>query len=255
MINKINRYYFMFEELVKRDFKKKYKRTVLGMGWSVLSPILQLVVMAVVFTQFFGRTTPHYIIYLFAGNLIFSYFRESTNAGMGSLVANTGIISKINLPKYIFLLSRNTASFINFALTLVVFLLFAFCDGITFSWHLFLLIFPIGCVLIFNIGVGLVLSALFVFFKDIQYLYDVFTMLLMYVSAIFYTVDTYSATVQRLFHLNPIYVYIKYVRTLVIDGRIPSLEYHGLCLFYAFFVLLVGALIYKKQNYKFIYYM
>ena len=99
---KIRKNQFLFEELVKRDFKKKYKRTVLGMVWSVLSPLLTLLVMRVVFTQFFGRTTAHYTTYLFAGNLIYSYFRESTSGGMTALAANANIFTKVNVPKYMF---------------------------------------------------------------------------------------------------------------------------------------------------------
>ena len=105
MIQKLRQNEFLFEELVKRDFKKKYKRTVLGMVWSVLSPLLTLLVMKLVFTQFFGRTTPHFTTYLFCGNLVFSYFSESTSQGMTSLMGNASIFTKVNVPKYLFLLS------------------------------------------------------------------------------------------------------------------------------------------------------
>lgn len=245
----------MFEELVKRDFKKKYKRTVLGMGWSVLSPLLQLLVMRLVFTQFFGNHVEHYTTYLFCGNLIYSYFRESTNGGMSSLMSNASIFTKINVPKYMFLLSKNVSSLINFGLTLCVFFLFALLDGVAFGFHFLALIYPIMCLLVFNIGVGMILSALFVFFRDTSYLYDIFTLLLMYMSAIFYTVDRYSAAVQRVFLLNPVYCYIKYFRVTVLDGHLPSLQFHLLCAFYALAALGIGALIYKKNNHKFLYYV
>lgn len=255
MLNRFYRYRFMFEELVKRDFKKKYKRTVLGMGWSVLSPLLQLLVMRLVFTQFFGNHVEHYTTYLFCGNLIYSYFRESTNGGMSSLMSNASIFTKINVPKYMFLLSKNVSSLINFGLTLCVFFLFALLDGVAFGFHFLALIYPIMCLLVFNIGVGMILSALFVFFRDTSYLYDIFTLLLMYMSAIFYTVDRYSAAVQRVFLLNPVYCYIKYFRVTVLDGHLPSLQFHLLCAFYALAALGIGALIYKKNNHKFLYYV
>ena len=97
MIQKMKRYQFLFEELVKRDFKKKYKRTVLGMAWSLLSPLLTLLVMRLVFTQFFGETMEHYTTYLFCGNLIFACFSESTGLGMTSLLENADIFSKVNV--------------------------------------------------------------------------------------------------------------------------------------------------------------
>ena len=246
---------FLFSELVKRDFKKKYKGTYLGMVWSILSPLLTLLIMSIIFTNFFGRSQLHYTIYLFCGNIVFSYFSESTSGSMGSLLGNAGIFTKINIPKYLFLFSRNVSSLINFGLTFVIFLIFCIIDGITFTWAFLLLVFPIICMIIFNLGVGLILSALFVFFRDMQYLWSVFTMLLMYMSAIFYTVDSFPETMQKLFLLNPVYVYIKYFRLIVIDNAIPSFQYHLLAIGYALVAFGIGALIYKKCNHKFLYYV
>ena len=251
----LNKNRFLFSELVKRDFKQKYKRTVLGMGWSVLSPLLNLLVMSLVLTQFFGRNTPHYTIYLFCGNLVFSYYRESTNGGMNALMANAHIFTKVNVPKYLFLLSKNVSSLINFGLNLCVFFLFVLFDGISFGPHFLALLYPIICLVVFNLGVGLILSALFVFFRDITYLYDVFTLLLNYLSAIFYKVDAFSPAVQRIFLLNPIYCYIKYFRVVVLEGNIPSLPFHLLCAFYAAAAAAVGGFIYKKYNHSFLYYV
>ena len=134
MIEELKSYQFLFEELVKRDFKAKYKRTVLGMAWSILSPMLMLLVMRVVFTRFFGGSTPHYTIYLFCGNLVFTYFSESSTQGMSTLRANAEIFTKVPVPKYLFVLSRNAQTLINFALTMCVFIVFCLFDGITFTW-------------------------------------------------------------------------------------------------------------------------
>lgn len=240
---------------MKRDFKKKYKRAVLGMVWSVLSPLLTLLVMKIVFAQFFGRNTPHYTIYLFAGNIIFSYFSEATNMGMQSLLGNASIFTKVNVPKYLFLLSRNVQTLINFMLTAVIFFAFCLFDQITFTWKFILLLYPVAMLLLFNLGVGLILSALYVFFRDIQYLWSVFINLLMYLSAVFYTVDRYPQQIQNLFYFNPIYVFITYVRKVVIYGEIPSVLIHLLILFYVAVVLAVGAWMYKKYNHKFLYYV
>ena len=255
MINKIKKYQFLFEELVSRDFKQKYKRTILGMFWSVLSPLLHLLVVSSVMTRFFGRDIPHYNTYLFCGTLVMSYFRESTIGGMNSLMANRDIITKINIPKYMFLLSKNISSLINFILTISIFLLFCLIDKINFGFHFLMLIFAIMCLVVFNIGIGLILSALFVFFRDVSYFYDVFLVLLNYLSAIFYRVDAFSIRVQRLFLLNPLYVYINYFRIIVIDGNIPSIQYHLLCMFYALISFGIGSWFYKKFNHQFLYYM
>ncbi len=251
----LKKHQFLFEELVKRDFKKKYKRTVLGMVWSVLSPMLMLLVMRLVFTQFFGRNSTHYTTYLFCGNLVFSYFSESTREGMRSLMDNAKIFTKVTIPKYLFLISKNVQTLLNFGLTLCVFFLFCVFDRIHFTWRLVLLLYPISLLVLFNLGMGLILSALYVFFRDIQYLWTIFTQLLMYMSAIFYTIDHYSYTVQCLFLLNPVYLFIRYFRKIVIEAAIPSVWFHLLMLADVAVVFILGCLMYKKNNTKFLYYL
>ena len=255
MFQKLKQHQFLFEELVKRDFKKKYKRTVLGMAWSILSPLLTLLVMRLVFTQFFGRNMNHYTTYLFCGNLVFSYFNEATSQGMTSLMGNAEIFTKVNVPKYLFLFSKNVQTLINFGLTLIVFFVFCILDNITFTWKLICLLYPIGSLVLFNVGVGLILSALFVFFRDIQYLWSVFTQLLMYMSAIFYTIDGYSPLVQNVFLLNPVYLFIRYFRKIVIEMTIPSVWFHLLMGLDVLIVLGVGCWMYKKYNTRFLYYV
>ncbi len=157
---------------------------------------------------------------------------------------NASVITKINIPKYLFVLSQNVSALINFLLTVVVFFVFALLDGITLHPRMLMLFYPTLCLIIFNIGVGMILSALFVFFRDIRYLYSVFLMLLQYL-----------ASAQKLFLLNPIYVYIKYFRTIVISQQIPSPAYHALCAMYAVVLLIIGGVIYKKYNHQFVYYI
>ncbi len=255
IITKLRQHQFLFEELVKRDFKQKYKRTVLGMGWSLLSPLLTLLVMKIVFTQFFGRNMEHYTTYLFSGNLVLAFYKEATKGGMRSLMDNSRIFSKINVPKYMFLLSKNVSSVVNFGLTLVIYFLFCLLDGIDFGFHMLSLIYPVVCLTLMNIGVGMILSALFVFFRDIAYLYDVFLTLLTYLSAIFYTLDKYPANIQRLFLCNPVYCCIKYFRIVTMEGSIPSPAFHLLLAAYASVLLGLGAWFYKKYNHTFIYYI
>ncbi len=253
-----NRHRFLFSELVKRDFKKKYKRTYLGILWSLLSPLLTLLVMRVVFTSFFGSGIPHYTTYLFCGNIVWSFFSDATNGGMASLMDNAAIFSKINVPKYLFLFSRNLSSLINFGMTFVVFLIFCLADGVAITPLFLMLIVPILCLITFNIGVGLILSAMFVFFRDVQYLWSVFLTLLMYLSAIFY--NPVGMTILgfdggMILKLNPVYTYISYFREIVLYGNIPSPTHHLLAIGFAVGSVLIGGLIYKKMNHKFLYYI
>ena len=159
------------------------------------------------------------------------------------------------MPKYLFLFSKNVQTLINFGLTMIVFVLFCFLDGITFTWKVILLLYPVALLVLFNIGVGLILSALFVFFRDIQYLWSVFTQLLMYMSAIFYTIDSYPPVTQHLFLLNPVYLFIRYFRKIVIEATIPTVWFHLLMLADVAIVLGIGCWMYKKYNTRFLYYV
>ena len=255
MLEKYKKHQFLFEELVKRDFKKKYKRTVLGMGWSILSPLVTLLVMRLVFTHFFGRTMSHYTTYLFCGNLVFAYFSESATQGMTSLLSNAAIFTKVNVPKYLFLLSKNCQTLINFGLTLIVFFIFCLIDHITFTWKFIFLLYPIALLMLFNIGMGLVLSALSVFFRDIQYLWSIFSQLLMYMSAIFYSIDSFSPAAQHAFLINPVYLFIRYFRKIVIEAIVPGLAFHLLMALDVTAILLLGCWMYRKYNTEFLYYV
>lgn len=256
LIDKYEQYKFVFSELVKRDFNKRYKRSVLGILWSMLAPLFQLLVMSFVFKRVFGSAVEHYTIYLFAGQLMFNYFKEATNEGMSSIISNAGIITKVTVPKYLFLISKVMAASINFLLTLGIFFVFAAVDKIQFTWKFMLLLYPIACLFLLIVGCGLILSALYVFFKDIQYLYDIFTLALMYFSAIFYDVSIFAGSrMEQLLYINPVFVYINYVRQIVLFNQIPSLSYHLYALIYALVILRIGMWMYKKYNYMFLYYI
>ena len=255
MLEKFQKHKFLFKMLVKRDFTRKYKRTLLGMAWSIVSPLANFLIMYLVFSQLFGNNVDHYAIYLFAGQLVFSYFTDATNMGMSCLVSNAGIYTKVNVPKYLFLFSQNISSLINFALTILVFFLFVAIEGLPFRLHFFLLLYPTLWMIVFNTGLGLILSALQVFFRDIQYLWGIATQLIMWLSAIFYSVDSFPVEVRGRFDWNPLYVYISYFRSIVIDAAVPELRIHLLCAVYALIAFGVGCWMYKRYNQEFLYYV
>ena len=255
MLTNLKDYGFLFSELVKRDFKKKYKGTYLGMIWSLLSPLISLLIMSLVFGSFFSEYEEHYTIYLFCGNIIFAYFSDATSGGMMTLLDNAPVFTKVKMPKYLFVLSRNASSFINFCLTLIVFFIFCIIFGINFSPAFLLLIFPLILLLFFNVGMGLILSAVYVFFRDLAYLWSIFVMLVMYLSAVFYPVSILPDWLGKFIYLNPVYVYIRFFRVIVLEGTAPSLSLALLALFYAVFALGLGAFLYRKLNDKFLYYV
>ena len=174
---------------------------------------------------------------------------------MRALMANASVFTKINVPKYLFMLSKTFQAFINFMLTTVVFVIFCIFDKIHFGPHMLSLIYPVFWLLIFNLGVGMILAALFVFFRDVEYLYGIFLTLLNYVSAIFYPVTIIPENLRFIFYLNPVYVFIFYFRCVVIDGFIPSPIIHALIAGYSVVFLAIGCIIYKKCNHEFLYYV
>ena len=254
LIKLYKQYKFVFTELVKRDFKQKYKRSFLGVLWSMLGPLFTLLIMNFMFSNFFGRTQEYYTIYLFSGWLIFQFYNDATNGAMSSLMANAGIFSKVKVPKYMFLFSRIASSSINCFLIFLLYILFIVIYGLPITWKFIALIYPIICMFIFIIGIGLILSALYVFFRDIQYLYGIFNTALAYVTPIFYTIDILGDKAW-VFRINPLYYFITYFRSVVIDGVIPSAEFHAIMLGISLLLFGIGCWMYKKYNYKFLYYV
>ena len=254
-VGRFVRHRFLFEELVKRDFKKKYKGTWLGVGWSVLSPLLMLGVMKLLFTQFFGTTMPHYTIYLFCGLLMFGFFSEATKGGMKSIVGGAGIFSKVNVPKYMFLLARTVQTFFNFTLTLVVFLAFCLFDGVPFTWRFLLLAYPILTMFVFSLGIAFLLATLFVYFRDLEYLWSVVMRLVMYGSAIFYTTDSFGPGMRLMFRCNVVYDHIEYARLVVLKGIVPGWELHAILAGVAIAAFALGGLVYRLFNEDFIYHV
>ena len=255
MLRRFNQKKFLFSELIKRDFTLKYKRTILGMFWSILFPLVNLLIMWLVFNKLLGSNIDHFVVYLFAGQLIFNYFSDATNMGMTSLVDNASIFTKVNVPKYLFLFSRNVSTLINFGLTLIIFFLFVGLDGLPFSIKFLSLLYPIICLIILNLGTGMILSALYMFFRDMRYLWSVATQLLMWMSAIFYSIDGFSEEVRRLFLLNPVYLCIRYFRKVVIEDTIPTAQFHLLLAAISLGIFAIGCIVYKKKNHEFLYYV
>lgn len=241
---------FLLGALIRRDFIKKYKRTTLGILWSALSPLLLLITMDIIFGTFFGRKMPHYTIYLFSGLLLFNYFSSSTRGAMIALYSNAPIYSKVQVPKHYFVLSLSVARFIDFLVALAVYFIFVAVDGIAFSVRFVYLLYPIICLYFINLGIGMFLSTLYIFFRDINYLWPIICRIIMYASAIFYDVSILPGIVRRALSCNPLYMCIDYFRQLVIHSTVPSLEYHIVLGLMAVFCLVFGFVTYRFSRDK-----
>ena len=244
---------FLLKQLIRRDFKSRYKRAFFGILWSMMSPLFIFGAQAIVFTYFLGRSE-HYISYLIIGNIVFHYFTDSTGHEMHALNANSGILSKIKINKEYFLWSKSLSCLVNFFITMIAMFIIVAIDHVPFHFSFILLIFPITCLFFFNLGVGYILSALYVFFKDTEYLYRIFTRMLIYFSAIFYRIERFPESVRMYFFCNPVYCYIHYFRSIIMYNTIPDFKLHILCIVYPILFIIIGKIVYNVNNSRFIYY-
>lgn len=256
MIN-LKKYSFLLHQLVSRDFKVKYKRSILGIVWSLLYPLLTMAVMAIVFSNVFRMSTPgvNYLAYLLSGLVMFNYFSEASNLAMSSVVGSFSLINKIYIPKYIFPLSKCLFVGINFLLTLIPLYIVLFATGTGINIYHIFLPYAFVCLFMFTLGMGFILSAISVFLRDMFYIYGIVIMMWTYLTPIMYDIALISEKLQILLKLNPLYHYINFAREIILYGRIPQPFTWIVCLASALIVLIIGVIVFRKTQDKFIYYV
>ena len=255
LIYTFQKYRFLMNQLISRDFKTKYKRSVLGILWSFLNPLLMMLVQYVVFSNLFRFNIPNYAVYLLTGIVLYSGFSEMTTNAMSSITGNAALITKVYVPKYIYPLSKVLSTAINTLLSLIPLLLVAVFTGVKLTPALVFLPFGIVCFILFIIGISLALSSFMVFFRDMQFLWGVFTTMWMYATPIMYPIDILPNWLLTFEKFNPLYLYILFLRTIVIDGVSPAPTQYLLCLLWALGALLVGGFIFKKTQDRFVLYI
>lgn len=218
----IRQYTFVIRELTSREIKRKYARSSLGILWSILNPLLYMVVMSLIFSTMFRRSIENFPIYFLTGQIFWSLFSGATNSAMTALVDNKSLLVKAKLPKQTFVLSRIYTALINFGYTCIAYVLMLVIFRI--KPCVTMLLFPVAVLsmLAISIGVGYILSVIYIFFADVKYLYSVFLTLWMYMSALFYPVTSLPEAMQTFIGCNPIYVAIAFARECVIYGRVPA---------------------------------
>lgn len=251
------KYKFLLSQLVSRDFKVKYKRSVLGIVWSLLYPVLTMSVMAFVFSNIFKADTPgvNYLVYLMSGLVIFNYFSEASNLAMSSVVANFSLINKVYMPKYIFPLSKCLFVGINFLLTLIPLYVLILITGTGVSLHHLLLPYGFLCLFLFTVGMGFILAAISVFLRDMFYIYGVVITLWTYLTPIMYNIAIIPESLQFVFKFNPMYWFIKFARDIILYHAVPTLNVWIYCGVFALGFLFLGMFVFKKTQDKFIYFV
>lgn len=255
-IREMWQYKDLLKQLVSRDIKLKYRRSFLGYVWSVLNPLLIMIVMTIVFSTMFSRNIENFPVYLFTGQLLFNFMNTSTHQAIFSITGNGALLKKTYVPKYIFTVSKITSGMVDFVFSLGALLIVMIATGAKFTPYILLFPFVVLQLYIFCIGLGLFLAQANVFFRDMQYIYNAVTTAWMYLTPIFYPIEMLPDWVAWCVkHLNPMYFYVGQFRDLVYSGRMPG---HLIILagcITALVMLFVGVWSFSKTQDKFILYI
>ncbi len=280
----IFRYKDLLVQLVKRDIKLKYRRSFLGYVWSILNPLLIMIIMAIVFSFLFKREIGMFPIYLLAGRSVFEFINTAVSKALGAITDNASLLKKTYVSKFMFPLSKITSVMVDFVFSMgaliVVMIVFSFIEGkVLFSPWNFGIIIVVAEAYVFSIGLGLLMSQLHVFFRDIRYVYNAFSTMVLYCSAIFYDVGMFyekakdqvdaGATPLALYlayfieYFNPVYIYIKQFRFFVWAPAVENLPQWAMVtpvdfllgFGYAILMLFIGVFFFKRAQDKFILYI
>ncbi len=239
----------LFIQLVQRDIKLKYRRSFLGYVWSVLNPLLIMVVQAIVFSLMFNRQIEYFPAYLIAGNVMFTFMRESSSHCLTSISGNASLLKKTYVPKYIFSLSKVTSDLVNMFFSFGALLIVLLFTGVPVTWYWLLFWLPVVELYVFCLGLGILLAPAAVFFRDIQYIWSFLTTAWMYLTPLFYDIELLPDQVQYLvMNFNPMYYYITMFRNLMVYSTMPSLQMILIGGAIAFVMLILGTWVFLRSK-------
>lgn len=239
-------------ELVARDVKIKYRRSALGILWTLLNPLLMMAILSVVFSNLFRFDIENYSLYLLAGQIIFNFYNEATSGAMTSILGNSSLIKKVYIPKYLFVVSRITSSGINILSSFCALIFVMIFTRSELHATIFLAIIPLVYLFVFSLGIGLILAALTVKFRDVMHLYSVFVTALMYLTPVIYSISMLPKWVRIIVNLNPLTGILTIFRNVVIYNTLPSLLSLIVSALVSLGTLIVGLYIFYKQQDSFI---
>ena len=255
---------FILKQLVGKDFKIKYRRSFLGVAWSVLNPLLMMIVMAIVFTTIFaqgrnGSITPEmYPLYLIVGNVTFAVMSDSTSQALSSIVYASSLLKKVKVHRFVFPVQKVLFSLVNFAFSLIAVAIVMLWFHVVPTWHLLLLPVCLILLMFFCMGVGLLLSAATVFFRDVMHLWSVVLTAWTYFTPIFWTTDyilKMPHILRVLMYANPMYNYLQFMRDIFLFQTCPTPLEFGLCVAWAVIAMAIGYTVFHKNEHKFILYI
>ena len=247
------KYKYLMSELIKKDIKLKYRRSKLGILWTLVEPLLTMIVLTIVFSSIRGKDDPLFPIYILTGRLLYSFFSGSTKSASKSIRSNSGLMRKVYVPKYMYPLSAVLSNFVTFLISLIVLVGVAIYLRLEVTWHVVEAIYPLIILLFMSIGFGLILATLEVFFRDLEYLWSVVLMLIMYCCAIFYPAEMLSKTGKGwILDCNPLYALIKNFRYAILEGRSPDYSALAYASIVAVVTCVIGVIAFQKKQDDFI---
>ena len=246
---------FVLTSLVSRDFKKKYRRSVLGVLWSVLNPLLMMLVLFAVFSFVFRFEIENFPLYLILGSILFNLMAGSTSTGLLSIIESADLLKKIRINKAIFPIEKVIFELVNFTISLIAVAIVMIVSQVVPTLNLLFLPLLLFYMVIFCTGLALLLSALAVYFRDLIHLWSVFCTAWMYATPIFYPIEMLPEVGQQAMLFNPMYQYVTYFREIALWQVTPTLEHNLICLGMALATLLVGVLVFRKLQHRFILYV
>lgn len=243
-------------QLVEKDIKLKYRRSFLGYLWSILNPLMIMVIMVIVFSNMFRFNIENFPVYLIIGQTCFAFLTEATNQAIWSITGNAALLKKTYVPKYVFTLAKVTSSCVNLIFSLGAMIIVFFVCRVELSWRFLFIPFILLQMYLFCLGIGLLLAATNVFFRDIQYIYSAVTTAWMYLTPIFYPLSQLPEWLQwSIKHFNPMYAYVTQFRDIVLNGKMPGHMLLGMGVGAAILALVLGSFVFIKTKDKFILYI
>lgn len=249
------RYRVLLRELVNRDFKLKYRRSILGYAWSLLNPLFTMLVMTAVFSNIFRYSIDKFPVYFLLGQVMWSFYSEATSIAMTSVFGNAELIKKVYVPKYMFPLSKTCFSFINLFCSLGAVVIVMLIQKVWLTKTIILLPLLFLYAFLIAFGMGMLLSVAAVYFRDLLHLYSVILTAQMYLTPLFYPVDILPEWVFKVVQWNPVYYLVNYFREIALYGTWPSLRENLICLAFGVGLSLIGILVFKNHQKKFILYI
>lgn len=246
------RYRFLLEQMVNRDFKAKYKRSVLGVFWSFLNPLLMMSVQYVVFSTLFQSNIPNFPLYLLTGIVLFNFFNEATNMCLMSIINNVSLITKVYVPKYIYPVTKVISSSINLLLSLIPLFLVMLLTHAPVRAQSVLFLYCVVCLEALSLGIGLMLASSMVFFRDTQFIWNVLVMILNFATPIFYPESIIPARFMTVYRMNPLYSIVGFARTVLLEGVSPEPMVYLNCLLAGVIPLVLGLWVFKKTQDSFV---